>query len=140
LRSDLNLHDLVKFMGKRPQHVLPYYYSAADVVVVPSHYESFGMVALEAMACGTPVIASQVGGLAYLVQDGVTGYHIPDKDPVALSNCLMLLLNNHKLNEKLGKQAAEYAKQYAWEKIATKILEVFSDVIKTHSLKSKTTL
>ena len=135
LRSELNLHDFVKFMGKRPQNVLPYYYSAADVVVVPSHYESFGMVALEAMACGTPVIASQVGGLAYLIQDGVTGYHVPDQDPAALSDCLTLLLNDDKLNYKLGKQAAEYAKQYAWEKIATSILEVFSEVIQTYSPK-----
>ena len=91
------------------------------------------MVALEAMACGTPVIASQVGGLAYLVQDGVTGYHIPDQDPEALSKCLTQLLNDDKLNFKMGKQAAEYAKQYAWEKIATRILEVFSEVIATYA-------
>ena len=68
------------FLGKRGQDTLPYYYSAAEVVVMPSHYESFGMVALEAMACGTPVIASQVGGLAFLVQDGVTGYTVPAED------------------------------------------------------------
>jgi D-inositol-3-phosphate glycosyltransferase len=61
---------VVIFLGKRSQDSLPYYYSAADVVIVPSHYESFGMVALEAMACGVPVVASQVGGLAFLIQDG----------------------------------------------------------------------
>ena len=72
LCHELHLDDLVIFLGKRGQDTLPYYYSAAEVLVMPSHYESFGMVALEAMACGKPVVASQVGGLAYLVQDGVT--------------------------------------------------------------------
>ena len=69
------------FLGKRRQDTLPYYYSAAEVVVMPSHYKSFGMVALEAMACGTPVIASDVGGLGFLVQDGETGFTIPDGEP-----------------------------------------------------------
>ena len=69
LSKEYKIEDLIIFLGKRSQDSLPYYYSAAEVVVMPSHYESFGMVALEAMACGTPVIASQVGGLAYLVKD-----------------------------------------------------------------------
>ena len=84
LRRHLDLEEVVTFLGKRGQDTLPYYYSAADVVVMPSHYESFGMVALEAMACGTPVVASQVGGLAYLIQDGVTGYHVRDQEPEEL--------------------------------------------------------
>ncbi len=63
LCKELGLEDLVVFLGKRAQETLPYYYSAAEIVIMPSHYESFGMVALEAMACGTPVVASQVGGL-----------------------------------------------------------------------------
>ena len=84
IREQAGLDDLVTFLGKRSQDTLPYYYSAAEAVVVPSHYESFGMVALEAMACGTPVVASQVGGLAFLVQDGVTGFTVPVDDPQAL--------------------------------------------------------
>ena len=67
--DELDLHPYVDFLGKRAQNVLPYYYSASDIVVVPSHYESFGMVALESMACGTPVVASQVGGLSFLIQE-----------------------------------------------------------------------
>ncbi len=67
LCRELGIGDLVLFLGKRSQNSLPYYYSAAEMVIVPSHYESFGMVALEAMACGTPVVASQVGGLAFLI-------------------------------------------------------------------------
>jgi len=75
LCADLGLDQSVVFLGMRDQDKLPYYYSAAEVVVMPSHYESFGMVALEAMACGTPVIASEVGGLGYLVRDGETGFN-----------------------------------------------------------------
>jgi D-inositol-3-phosphate glycosyltransferase len=72
LCQELGVGDLVLFLGKRDQDTLQYYYSAAEIVIMPSHYESFGMVALEAMACGTPVIATQVGGLQHLVQNGKT--------------------------------------------------------------------
>jgi D-inositol-3-phosphate glycosyltransferase len=129
--DDLTVGKMVAFLGKRSQDTLPYYYSAAEVVVMPSHYESFGMVALEAMACGTPVIASQVGGLAFLVQDGVTGYHVPDEDDEALCGKLTALLGNASLRRTLGRNGAEYAQNYAWKKIATQIVEVYSDVIRT---------
>ena len=127
--DELTVGKMVAFLGKRGQDTLPYYYSAAEVVVMPSHYESFGMVALEAMACGTPVIASQVGGLAYLVQDGVTGYHVPDGDDTALCGKLSALLGDISLRSRLGQNAAEYARNYAWEKIAAQILGVYNDVI-----------
>ena len=65
LCKELGIGDLVVFLGKRDQETLPYYYSAAEVLIMPSHYESFGLVALEAMACGTPVVASQIGGLGF---------------------------------------------------------------------------
>jgi D-inositol-3-phosphate glycosyltransferase len=128
LCDELCLGQMALFWGKRAQDTLPYYYSAAEVLLVPSHYESFGMVALEAMACGTPVIASQVGGLAYLVKDGETGYHVPFDSPEVLSEKLGALLCNFELGEKMGEQAAIYAKEYAWEKIAAKIIEVYEDV------------
>jgi D-inositol-3-phosphate glycosyltransferase len=129
LREQLGMEDLVTFLGKRSQDTLPYYYSAAEAVVMPSHYESFGMVALEAMACGTPVVASQVGGLAFLVQHGVTGYTVPVDEPEALADCLKELIKNRGLREKMGQQAAEFARQYGWNVIARRIEEVYREVL-----------
>ncbi|MFO3796593.1 MAG: glycosyltransferase [Anaerolineales bacterium] len=129
LCDELCLGNLVIFIGKRGQHILPYYYSAAEVVIVPSHYESFGMVALEAMACGTPVIASQVGGLAFLVRDGETGYHVPDGDVQALCERMHFLLTHRDVHERIGLQAAAYARAYDWKNIAEQILEVYREVL-----------
>jgi D-inositol-3-phosphate glycosyltransferase len=129
--KDLRLDHMVVFLGKRGQDTLPYYYSAAEVLVMPSHYESFGMVALEAMACGTPVIASQVGGLAFLVQDAVTGYHVPDGDIEALCSKLSLLLGDSALRLQMGQQAANYARSYAWENIAVQIIKVYQGLLTT---------
>ena len=129
LTEQYGLGDLVTFLGKRNQDSLPYYYSAAEAVVVPSHYESFGMVALEAMACGTPVVASQVGGLAYLVQDGVTGYTVPVDEPQELANRLTLLLQDTNIRDQLGRQAFKLAQDYAWEKIAAKLLGTYEEVM-----------
>lgn len=123
------LSDLVTFLGKRGQDTLPYYYSAAEAVVVPSHYESFGMVALEAMACGAPVVASQVGGLAFLVKDGQTGFTVPVDDPKELANRLAMVVNDHDLRERLGKQAAQSAQEYAWENIADQMIKAYQDLL-----------
>ena len=129
LSKDMGLDDMVIFLGRRDQDSLPYYYSAADIVVVPSHYESFGMVALEAMACGTPVIASQVGGLAYLVQDGVTGFFVKDGDPQDLSKRLKQLICQDELRYDFGKQASRYAKDYSWNIITKKMIENYRTVL-----------
>jgi len=126
LTEELGLNDMVVFLGKRDQATLPYYYSAAEIVVMPSHYESFGMVALEAMACGTPVIATQVGGLQYLVQDGVTGLIVPNDDVNALEERLTMLMCKSDLRIKIGQQAAVYAKGFSWEVIAPKIIDVIN--------------
>jgi len=128
MREQYGLTDLITFIGKRGQDTLPYYYSAAVAVVVPSHYESFGMVALEAMACGTPVVASQVGGLAFLVQDGVTGYTVPVDEPQAMAERLMILLQDPQLRLQMGRQAADFAKLYGWEKITKQMIAIYEEV------------
>jgi D-inositol-3-phosphate glycosyltransferase len=129
MQKKAGVEELITFLGQKGQDTLPYYYSAADVVVVPSHYESFGMVALEAMACGTPVVASQVGGLAFLVQDGETGFTVPVSDPDALADRLTLLLNDWDLRTKLGRQAVERAQGYAWEIVSQQILDLYTAVL-----------
>ncbi|MEA5078625.1 MAG: glycosyltransferase [Anaerolineaceae bacterium] len=130
LSQDLGLEDLVVFLGKRAQETLPYYYSAADILIMPSYYESFGMVALEAMACGTPVVASQVGGLPFLVQDGKTGFVVPGGDPEALVQPLVRLMNDSDLRENMGQQAANYAMQYDWKLIAERMVKVYEKLRK----------
>jgi D-inositol-3-phosphate glycosyltransferase len=127
------LEGMVTFLGKRSQDTLPYYYSAAEAVVVPSQYESFGMVALEAMACGTPVVASHVGGLAYLVQDGETGFTVPSSDPSALADRLMTLIKDTELRERLGRQAADFARQYGWNIIARRLVNIYELLITNSS-------
>ena len=129
MRDEYGLGDMVTFLGKRSQDTLPYYYSAAELVVMPSHYESFGMVALESMACGTPVIASLVGGLIHLVEDGVTGYHVPVEDPIALSQRISSLLEDKALRYRMGHDAFAFAKKFDWEKISSRIVALYSELI-----------
>jgi len=129
IREQIGLADLVAFLGKRSQDTLPYYYSAAEAVVVPSHYESFGMVALEAMACGAPVVASEVGGLAYLVQDGVTGFTVPSDDPEALAGKLIVLLQDKKLREQMCNNAVEFVQNYSWRNIAARVAELYESLV-----------
>jgi D-inositol-3-phosphate glycosyltransferase len=130
LCDDLCMGKMVVFLGRRGQDTLPYYYSAAEVVVMPSHYESFGMVALEAMACGTPVIASDIGGLGFLVQDGETGFTVPDGEPDLLCEKLSLVLGDRDLRTKMGARAEQVAQSYDWEKIAKQIVDVYEGLVK----------
>jgi D-inositol-3-phosphate glycosyltransferase len=129
LRQELNIHDVVVFLGAKDQNVLPCYYAAAEMVVMPSHYESFGMVALEAMAMGRPVIASEVGGLAFLVQDGLTGYHVPSRDPEALAERLYTLLADEDCREAMGQAARRYAEQFDWAIIAGRLVGVYGELL-----------
>ncbi|MFU8826348.1 MAG: glycosyltransferase, partial [Brevefilum sp.] len=93
-----------------------------------SHYESFGMVALEAMACGTPVIASRVGGLAHLIKDGETGYFVPAQDPEALAEKLRLVFVETELRKTMSARAADYARSFSWETITAQILNVYREL------------
>ena len=134
MHEELKLGDLVVFLGAKDQDKLQYYYNAAEAVVMPSHYESFGMVALEAMACGTPVIASDVGGLSYLVRDGETGFRVPDGDHVALASTLARLLQDETLRHKLGQQAQHWAENYSWTRIGEQVLNVYGEAQYASSL------
>jgi D-inositol-3-phosphate glycosyltransferase len=129
ISNELGLKDIVRFLGKRDQDTLPYYYSAAETVVVPSHYESFGLVALEAMACGSPVVASETGGLAFLIKDGETGFHVPAGDVQALKSRLETILSDDVLRARLGQQAAAYAKSFDWKHISEQVLELYRSLL-----------
>ena len=129
LCKELGVDDLVVFVGKKAQETLPYYYSAADILIMPSYYESFGMVALEAMACGTPVIASQVGGLPFVVQNGITGFVVPGGSPEALTKTLIKLMTQPDLRAKMGQQAANYALNYSWELISKRIADTYATML-----------
>ncbi len=131
LRSELGVTEVVTFIGAKDQQVLPNHYAAAEMVVMPSHYESFGMVALEAMAMRTPVIASEVGGLAFLVQDGINGFHVPSRDPESLAERIYTLLSDEACRQRLAWQACEYAQDFAWPIIVDQMLEVYADVRST---------
>ncbi|MGH2583062.1 MAG: glycosyltransferase [Anaerolineales bacterium] len=125
LARELGVQERIEFVGSRSQEELPMYYAAADVVAMPSYSESFGLVGLEAMACGRPVVASRVGGLAYLVKDGVTGFHVPEGQPEELVHRLNELFGNPELLERMGKAAREEAEKYSWEKTANEIVGVY---------------
>jgi D-inositol-3-phosphate glycosyltransferase len=130
LHRDLNLEDQVEFVGSKPQEMLPLYYSAADVTIMPSHYESFGLVAVESMASGTPVIASNVGGLSFTVVDGETGFLVEQENHFQLAERVHTLLKNPELRERMGEQANVHAQQYSWENIASRVAEVYESAIK----------
>ena len=130
LRVKLGVGDLIIFLGKRDQDSLRYYYSAAEMLVMPSHYESFGMVALESMACGTPVIATQVGGLQHLVLDQETGFTIPNDNPDALEEKITVLICKPELREKMSQSSASYAQSFSWNTITNNLIEIFEKTIK----------
>ena len=128
LSSELGINQIVSFVGAKEQSFLPIYYSAAAAVIVPSDYESFGMVALEAMSCGTPVIASQVGGLQFLVRDQETGFHVPAREPISLAEAIIALVTDPLKTASMGLTAARIAQEYAWSAIAERLIGVLEAV------------
>ena len=124
----LGLAAAVRFVGPQPQDALPAYYAAADVTVLPSYYESFGMVALEAMACGSPVIASRVGGLVTTVRDGVTGFLVPDGDVDALAERVATLIADPDLRWRIGREAVRWAAQHRWPCVAEAVCREYASL------------
>ena len=128
LAQDLGLCAWVDFRGPQPQEALPDYYAAADLCLMPSRYESFGMVALEAMASGVPVIASRAGGLAVTVQDGATGRLVPEGDVAALARAVAELLTDDAGRRTLGARAVEWARRFAWPSVGRSLAELYAEL------------
>ncbi|HEX5506649.1 MAG TPA: glycosyltransferase [Thermomicrobiales bacterium] len=118
----------IHFHGPQPHEALPAYYAAADVTVVPSRYESFGLVAVEAMACGTPVVASHVGGLAYTIEDGENGFLVPYGDGDALAAALARVLGDDGLRDRLSAGALATAAGHSWVGVTRQILALYRDL------------
>src|SRR3989442_4741835 len=129
LATQLNIAGKVTVLDAIPHADLTLYYNAADVCVVPSYYESFGLVAVEAMACGVPVVASRVGGLKETVQDGQTGYLVPWLCPEPFAERLELLMNNESLRRSLGREARAAAERFRWSEVAARVEDVYHDLV-----------
>jgi D-inositol-3-phosphate glycosyltransferase len=123
-----DLRDRVRFVPPQPHHVLSSFYRSADVVLVPSRSESFGLVALEAAACGTPVVASAVGGLLTLVDHGHTGFLVPGRDAEVFAAYTDELLSNERLAWEMGVSAAERAAGYTWSVAAARLRRLYADL------------
>jgi D-inositol-3-phosphate glycosyltransferase len=128
LVDELALHDRVRFVPPQPHHILSTYYRAADAVLVPSRSESFGLVALEAAACGIPVVASAVGGLLELVDHGQTGYLIGDRLPQHFAGAVDRILDDPSLGRRLGAASAARAQRYTWGFTAARLRRLYTDL------------
>ncbi|RJO59511.1 glycosyltransferase family 1 protein [Candidatus Parcubacteria bacterium] len=127
---EYKIRDRVEFTGAVQQERLHYYYSAANVCVIPSYYEPFGMVPLEAMACKVPVIASDTGGLPYSVRDGKSGILVPVRNPGAISNQLYKTLTDKEFSEKLVRGGRELVKTtFSWKIIAKQVAHAYERVL-----------
>jgi D-inositol-3-phosphate glycosyltransferase len=131
LAQELGVGAWVDFRGPQPQDILPDYYAAADVCLMPSRYESFGMVALEAMASGVPVIASRAGGLSVTVQDGATGRLVPEGDVAALARAVAGLLADGPGRHALGVRGGEWARRCAWPSVGRSMVDLYAELLPT---------
>lgn len=128
LARALGVESQVSFRDAVAHHELPTFYSAADVVVVPSTYESFGLVALEAMACGTPVVASRVGGLQWTVRDAETGFLVPRRTPEAFASALDTVLRDDALRLTMSEAAVRTAGAYSWAGVAERVMDLYREL------------
>jgi D-inositol-3-phosphate glycosyltransferase len=126
LTAELGLAERVEFLGRVPQSRLATYYAAADACLVPSYSESFGLVGLEAQACGTAVIGSNLPGLASVVRDGLTGFLVDGHDPSAYAGHMRRLLETPHLVEEMGARGSRLATGFSWDRTADRLLERFS--------------
>lgn len=128
LVDELGLHDQVHFVEPQPHHILSSWYRAADIVLVPSRSESFGLVALEAAACGIPVVASAVGGLLSLVDDGETGFLIEGRRPADFAAAMRKILDDAELAQSMSAAAELRAQPYTWRGAAERLRALYGDL------------
>jgi D-inositol-3-phosphate glycosyltransferase len=128
LADELGVADRIRWIDPQPHHLLASYYRAADVCIVPSRSESFGLVALEAAACGIPVVAASVGGLRTLVQDGETGYLIEDRRPEVFAHAVDALLDDPARAQRMGDAAGSRARGYTWSTTAARLRRLYADL------------
>jgi D-inositol-3-phosphate glycosyltransferase len=129
LVAELDVADRVRFVPPQPHAALATYYHAADVCLVPSHTESFGLVALEAAACATPVVAAAVGGLPSVVADGDTGFLVEGRAADEYAALVALILDDRDLAVELGRNAAARAAGYAWSIAAARLRRLYGDLV-----------
>lgn len=129
LARSLGVEERVRFQPAVPHPTLPLWYNAADICIIPSLYETFGMVALEAMACGLPVVATKVGGLQETIVDGVSGVLFWPPRADVLAHRLTELLADEQLRRRLGQEARRRAQAYAWEKVATQVEALYRQLL-----------
>lgn len=130
LATALGVHDRVIFFAPQPQERLADFYAAADVVLVPSRSESFGLVALEAGAVGTPVIAAAVGGLRHVVSDGVSGTLVEGHDPGDHAEAALEVLRSPGLQAQMGERAARAAMRFTWDSTTDEVADVYGELIR----------
>jgi D-inositol-3-phosphate glycosyltransferase len=127
-----SVSDAVEFVGSVAHHELPYFYSAADACVMPSYSESFGLVGLEAQACGCPVVGSGVSGIRSVVRDGVTGFLVDGSDPRDYADRIGRLLDDPELARELGLRGQLLAQRFSWSRTADRLADLFSSVVSSH--------
>ena len=128
LAQQLGVADRIRFVPAQPHHLLSTFYRAADLVLVPSRSESFGLVALEAAACGTPVVATAVGGLRTLVRHGSSGFLVPDRDAERFAVHADAVLADPDLAAHLGAGGVRVARDFTWSTTAARLRRVYQDV------------
>ena len=130
LAAELGVLDQVRFVGRRQPDELNLWYAAADVAVTTPWYEPFGLTPLEAMACGVPVIGSCVGGIAFTIADGETGYLVPPRDPEALCDRLDDVLGDPERSVLMGQAGrARVLHSFTWQQVATRTAELYDDLL-----------
>jgi D-inositol-3-phosphate glycosyltransferase len=134
LAHNLEVQNSVDFLGLIKHEELPYFYNAADACVVPSYYESFGLVSLESLACGTPVVATDVGNHRDLIRQGQTGYVIEDNDPHRLANKIALLLLHSKSDAESAQSIRATVERLSWSNIAEAIVKDCRRLVSTKYL------